>query len=57
MKKCYFNQCKSLFLIQPSSEQVLNTQSLNKSFCSYKNKYNALYFPQLHNVLLSRRLH
>jgi hypothetical protein len=31
---------KPLFPIQPSSEQVLNTQSLNESFCNCKSRYN-----------------
>jgi hypothetical protein len=30
---------KPLFPIQPSSEQVLNTQSLNESFCNCKSRY------------------
>jgi transposase InsO family protein len=43
---------KPLFPIQPSSEQVLNTQSLNESFCNCKSRYNFLHFARLHNVFV-----
>ncbi len=42
---------KPLFPIQPPSERVLNTQSLNESFCNCKSRYNFLHFARLHNDL------